>query len=263
MNDSYSKESMSNTLRVLQTMTRQMGKSQYGQYFVLKGGVALASILDELGLSSYMRFTHDIDLHVCSLSAWESFKADVSTLLNTNQEGIHYYVTQVKDRSKTSGSICLSAVYKGTGYNIKIDMNVAPLNIISTNYIQSVGMYTYDFETMLADKISAVCSQKIFRRIKDLYDIYMLSKLKAYSYVSILSHINSKRPEFLKDGTNMFVPQNYDMLQHAYEKFKGINSKPDFDLLYKTCNSFVYPFISKGTIQNELVWNGDKWVPLG
>lgn len=49
------------TLFILQVMTRQIARSGYDRYFVLKGGTALLSMLRENNQDIYLRATQDID----------------------------------------------------------------------------------------------------------------------------------------------------------------------------------------------------------
>lgn len=247
-------------LFVLQVMTRQIALSGYKRYFVLKGGTAFMSMLNESNLDNYMRSTHDIDLPVSSESAWQSFKRDIVQILNSNQYGVQYEVTKFKNRSTTSDSINLVASYKGTEYRLKIDMNVSPFKTITVTYLSSTGMDAYDCDTMIADKISAICSQKIYRRSKDLYDLYVLSQIRQYSLNSLVNHIKVKRPEFFTSGVNMLVSQNYAPLEHAYSKYKGILNKPEFGAMFKICSSFICPFFNLGTISRNLYWNGEYWI---
>lgn len=251
---------MYNVLYVLQVMTRQIAISGYNRYFVLKGGTAFMSMLHENNLDVYMRSTRDIDLHVNSESAWQSFKRDVVQILNSNQYGVQYKVTRFKNRSTTLDSIALVALYNGKEYNLKIDMNVSPFKTITVTYLNSTGMNAYDCDTMIADKISAICSQRIYRRVKDLYDLYVLSQIRQYSLSDLVSHLRIKRPEFFSSGVNMLVSQNYVTLEHAYFKYKGILNKPEFDVVFKICSSFICPFFNLSTINRNLYWNGEYWI---
>lgn len=258
--DSNNTNEIYDVLFVLQVMTRQIACSEYNRYFVLKGGTAFMSMLCENDFDSYMRSTHDIDLHVCSEDAWRSFKKEIVQLLNSNPYGVQYQVLSFKNRSTTSDSITLQALYNGVTYKVKIDMNVAPFSTITVTYLSSTGMNAYDCETMLTDKISAICSQRVFRRSKDLYDMYVLSQLKRYTLSSLVNHLKCKRPDFFSQGVNMLVTQNYASLGHAYDKYRGILNKPSFYVVYKICSSFIYPFFNLSSVQRELVWNGEYWV---
>lgn len=247
------------TLFILQVMTRQIARSGYDRYFVLKGGTALLSMLRENNQDTYLRATQDIDLHVCSSDVWVQFKNNILGILNSNEYGISFSVISFKNRSLTSDSILLQASYQGNTYKLKIDMNVSPFNSISVCFLSTTGMNAYDCETMLADKISAVCSEKIFRRVKDVYDIYVLSQVGTYSYANIVNHIRAKRPEFFNNRVWMFHPQYYDALNHAYDKYKGIYNKPDFKVIFEICSCFVSPFVCYN-VSRDLFWNGVRWV---
>lgn len=251
---------MYDVLFVLQVMTRQIALSEYKGYFVLMGDTAFMPMLNEKNLDTYMRSTHDIDLYVSSESAWQSFKRDIVQILNSNQDGVQYQITNFKKRSTTSDSINLIASYKGTEYRLKIDRNVSLFKTITVTYLSSAGMNAYDCDTMIVDKVSAICSQKVYRQSKDLYDLYVLSQIRQYSLNSLVNYIKVKRPEFFTSGVNMLVPQNYASLEHAYSKYRGLLNKPEFDAMFKICSSFICPFFSLDTINRDLYWNGEYWI---
>ena len=242
---------------VLQIMIRQIGGSKYNKHFVLKGGSALMTLLLESNKENLFRKTSDIDLHVDSAEIWREFKSNVESILNSNPYGAIFSVISSRDKSEVSDSITLQADYSGGSDKVKIDMNVGVFSTITMAYLPTLGINSYDCETMLVDKINAVSSQKIFRRIKDLYDICAISQLKNYSSADILKHIEVKRPEFFTDGKNMLVPENIDNLEHAYSQYRGISMKPKFELVLNLCINFLEPFYLR--IEN-VVWNGEKWI---
>lgn len=112
---------------------------------------------------------------------------------------------------------------------------------------------------MLADKIVAVSSQKVFRRIKDMYDIAVLASLYNFSYYDILQHIRVKHPNC--ELKNMLVGDNFVQLEHAYSKYMGITNKPEFRDLLGLCNAFLEPVYLNYNGGN-LLWNSQasRWV---
>ena len=91
---------------------------------------------------------------------------------------------------------------------------------------------------MLADKISAVSSDKVFRRVKDLVDLYYLSQVFELD-PDLLQKTLLSSGKTLEDFHG-FLHGTAD-LRHAYEKFRftgGVN-KPGFDEVYETVKSYL------------------------
>ena len=91
---------------------------------------------------------------------------------------------------------------------------------------------------MVEDKISAVSSEKVFRRIKDVVDLYYLSKVFVFDKAAVLQTLeNNGRALGSFDG---FL-NRADDLKHAYEKFRftGDVDKPQFDEVYSSVKQFI------------------------
>lgn len=231
--------------------------SSYRDKFVIKGGIALISRLLESNYPDLFRATRDIDIHCSSKEVWDRFCTDIEAVLNNNNLGYNYkLVKRRSDLKPTPNSDSLGLVLKtldGLEFTFSIDMNVKPDSVVVLEFSPILQMNTYSSMTMLSDKIVVVSSEKIYRRIKDLYDIAVLSSLSNYSLVS-LKHILSIRNDNL-NLVNMLVPANFDKLDHAYSLFRGIQSKPDFRALCHTCSLFLEPLYLSDTICTDLVWD--------
>lgn len=240
-------DKMYSILFVLQVMVRQIVLSGYSSYFTIKGGSAFTLSPNPMTYS---------EVTITSGSAWESFKRDVVQILNSNQYGVTYRVTNCQARYNTLDSIEIVAGYKGTEYKLRIDLNTSPFRTITVTSV----IDPYDCDTLVTDKISAICSQNICSHITDLYDLYVLSQIRQYSLSSLVNLIKKKRPEFFSSGVNMLVLQNYISLEQVYYHKCGILNKPSFDIVFKICSSFIVPFFNLGTINRNLYWNGEYWL---
>ncbi|MFB5762043.1 hypothetical protein [Paenibacillus medicaginis] len=94
----------------------------------------------------------------------------------------------------------------------------------------------FSIETMIADKVAVFLSQKIYRRAKDLYDLYILSYAKDYHMRNLLSDIQHKG-----NKNEAYHIADNDQLEHAYNKLEGIIKKPDFETVMARVVLFVYP----------------------
>ena len=81
---------------------------------------------------------------------------------------------------------------------------------------------------MLADKISVTSGGKVFRRIKDLVDLYYISKVIDFEKGELLQTLESSKRSL--DSFDGFL-HHPDELRHAYEKFRftGNVDKPPFE----------------------------------
>ena len=107
---------------------------------------------------------------------------------------------------------------------------------------------------MLSDKIRAISSPKVFRRAKDLVDVYILSHCKKIALMDVyrMVYTDGHAP-----GTFDEFCHRRDDLKHAYEKLLNVENKPDFITMYKRLTAFLTPFINKRP--QTLEWTGDKW----
>lgn len=98
---------------------------------------------------------------------------------------------------------------------------------------------------MMADKVAVVSTDKVFRRIKDVVDLYYFSKVFEFDVNDIRQTLrNSERT--LEDF-NGFLHKTEE-LQHSYEKFRfaGEMNKPDFDEVYRIVKAYI-----KGVLPKE------------
>jgi hypothetical protein len=103
---------------------------------------------------------------------------------------------------------------------------------------------------ILADKISVLSGGKIFRRVKDLLDVYALSHCVEIKMADIIDTCE-------KEGRtlsffNEFLDRKTD-LEHAYNRLQRTRGKPAFEEIYSYMASFLQPFMERSS--EDLVWN--------
>jgi hypothetical protein len=100
------------------------------------------------------------------------------------------------------------------------------------------------FQAMLADKLSVVSSDKIFRRVKDLIDLYYAAQVYIPNWPAVLQAVkDSGRNLGSFDGFLNRVEE----LRHAYNKFRfdGDISKPSFEEVYQTVQEYISEVIGQ------------------
>lgn len=255
------------TYKVLVYTANLIARSSYGRYFVLKGGTVLMTKVIDSCREDLFRRTTDIDIHVSNLSVWVSFLNDIESILNNNNAGIRYSILSVRSRDKKGGVIdnsdsigILAVLPDSCSIKMKIDMNIKEGNLVGIEFISALSMNTYDSVTMLTDKLVVISSQKIFRRIKDVYDIAVLTSISDFSIEEIYNRLYKKHGKRKLDRTYLNV-ENYAELKHAYDKYSGIRVKREFDVLFTCVSNFCAP-IYEG--KHNIIWKSSvgRWVHI-
>ena len=141
------------------------------------------------------------------------------------------------------GSMVLKACLIEAGYDeetrhtVDIDANrpLVPTKIYEVESLRFQGVAPIQ---MIADKISVVSSDKVFRRIKDVVDLYYISKVFDLNVSETFETLrNSGHVLGNYDG---FINRSEE-LRHSYEKFRfaGDVIKPGFDEVYDTVKGFL------------------------
>lgn len=249
----------------LRVTARMIGNSRFGNKMALKGGTVLVTKMLENNRYDLVRLTQDLDIHCSDKNIWVDFYNNIEDILNQNDYGLQY---KIVDRRSIKKGLDLSDSLKfelldrnnGSTVHFKIDMNIKPNSVVTFEYNPNLNMTTYDAITMMTDKIHAISSEKIFRRIKDLYDISVLASLYDFSYLSIKKHIEVKFGS-IENLKNMLTSTNIDGIIHAYEKYNAfLNEKPDIRIVWSIVEAFVKPFYCNW--KEELTWNHriGRWV---
>ena len=91
---------------------------------------------------------------------------------------------------------------------------------------------------MIADKLSAISSDKVFRRIKDVVDLYYMSKVFDFNKADIMQTLSNTGRSL--DTFNGFLHRPDD-LRYSYEKFRftGDVNKPPFDEVYHSVKAYI------------------------
>ena len=97
---------------------------------------------------------------------------------------------------------------------------------------------------MISDKVSVVSTDKVFRRIKDVVDLYYLSKVFSFDHDAVMHTLKSNGKTL--DSFSGFL-NRYEDLRHSYDKFRFIGDvlKPPFDEIYKAVKAYIKNVLPK------------------
>ena len=237
---------------------------------IFKGAIILknALIINNINPGTE-RFTTDIDGDWC----------DVNASLNIIEDTVDKAVSNV-DSNLIAVLIRTPGMNKSAGIGVldRTDANTIGIrnvrkkdciftldfsirqNPFSTFYISAlngVRIQAATLQKMFTDKLRAVSEPIVRRRVKDVYDLYILSVFSdvyttsgTYEICEVTGKCLNNFDIFLNDiGT----------INHAYNLMNNIVNKPDFCTLYKRVYHFIEPFIEKAKNVN-LTWNGNDWI---
>lgn len=233
-----------------------ISKSYFRDKIIFKGASVLVSKLIQCGRQDLYRQTSDLDIHCDSKEVWESFCSSIESILNSNDKGLRYKLKSRRSDTKglrDSDSLKFDVFDSSNNFSfeIKMDMYIKSNQIIICDYSPILNMRTYDLYTMLSDKIVAVSSGKIYRRIKDVYDLAVLASISNYNLADIVKHLRVKHPD--DELINYLTMDNIEAISHAYDKFSGIRNKPNIYDLIAVDTSFLQPVYSN--VQRNMIWN--------
>ena len=219
---------------------------------IFKGALITKLILSDHGFTDVERMTKDID------GDWIGTPPTMKHLedtLNNSLGGLkNQYFVKAYRQYESEKSAGFYVVDKDTNKNIfKMDIAIKPTIGSKLYYFGDMTIKGVLPTEVLADKITAMSSNKLFRRMKDVTDIYALSHCVEVETDKIWDICKEKNHEVQSfDG---FYNRKSEV-EHAYNMLRGVDGKPDFDVIYTYISKFVKPFAEK--IIGNKVWNSDK-----
>ena len=210
-----------------------------------KGSMVLKACLLEAGYVEEVRHTVDIDAN------WNSdTPPSVDTMISALQTAI--------DKAGIDAKVRIYRMYgegRSAGFTFAdretdeelflMDMDVnRPIPDTQIYEIEGLCFRGVSPTQMIADKVSAISTEKVFRRIKDVVDLYYLSKVFSFDKADVLRTLKANGREL--DHFQGFLQQPEE-LRHAYEKFRlgGDVHKPPFDEVYAAVKTFLKDVLPK------------------
>jgi hypothetical protein len=222
---------------------------------VYKGAMITKLILQEGQFDEFERETRDID------ASWAGeanpLMELLTEMLNRALESLNLTAVAIREHGEKM-SACYDIIDKSINeLSMTIDIDMRPAMDSRTYQYGNVTFQGVTPDNVLADKISVVSSDRVFRRAKDLIDLYALAHCVEVKTDNIRRIWNGESRVIGK--FNAFRNRQDD-LRHSYEKLRRISAKPEFDALYNYLARFLAPFIEAKT--NALAWNGSEsgWI---
>lgn len=239
--------------KTMYSFISELSKSQFP--IVIKGALITKLILDEHNYVDVERRTQDIDINwVKTPPTMNELKNSIQSVLDSYNQN---YIAVVKREYGDKRAAKIAVTDKTNGDEIfSMDIDMKPMLGSRTYYLGEAKIRGVLPNEVIADKIYILSTPLIYKhRAKDIVDTYNLSKCLEIETENVY-HINQMRGRTF---------QNYDgflnhklELQHAYERLREIDGKPDFKELYNHLHKFLKPFISGE--QSEMIWNPEKFI---
>ena len=236
-----------------QLMYQIIGKiSDLDAPIVFKGALITKLILKENGYMLSERPTNDID------GNWigdPPTMDELSAIVNKAIESLDYSMFAEPVRTYAPGkSAGIRIVDKETGVRIIIiDVTIKPVIGSRTYHYGELMIRGVIPDAVLCDKISVLSGDRIFRRAKDVLDVFALANCLEIRTSDIYSAL--EKADRVLGTFEAFLHRRAD-LEHAYNKMRGIIDKPDFDEVYTFLLKFLAPFISRD--MSSKIWCGSE-----
>jgi hypothetical protein len=222
---------------------------------VFKGALITKLVLVERGFASVGRQTKDID------ASWVGAPPSMTYLTETINQALLSFralsplgpeLLAIPEREynekRTAG---FSVVDTASGKEIVfMDIGVWPVAGSKVYHHGEIAIRGVLPTEILADKISVLSGRYIFRRAKDMVDVYALAHCTRIA-TSDIYEIQKMKGRELEDFSEFYSRQQD--VEHAYNSLKGVEGKPAFAELYAYLEKFISPFAQKD--ETPRLWN--------
>jgi len=220
---------------------------------VFKGALITKIVLFEHGFTTTNRETIDIDANwVGRIPPMEEIVKIINDALNLQDNKYRAeFFRDYREGIQTGGVLIYDS--NTNSQLVTMDIDIRPIIGSRTYYYGEIAIRGVDPKEIIADKISVISSRMIFRRAKDLIDVFALSQCINVTTDEIYEITQSKNREL---GVFDEFRNRKSDLEHAYSRLRRVSNKPQFMEIYSYLESFLFPFISGDRSHRE--WNCDE-----
>lgn len=174
---------------MFERLLERISLSNYRHSFILKGGMLIAAMV---GLDA--RSTMDMDATIKGVPVTQEsirfvFDEICSIPINDSVEMNVKEIEDIRDEAEYAGlRVTLDTYFDGVNQALKVDITtgdkITPREVGYSFKLmlesRSIEVLAYNIETIIAEKLETIISRStVNTRMRDFYDIYILSKLQA------------------------------------------------------------------------------------
>ena len=210
-----------------------------------KGSMVLKACLLEAGYDDDTRHTVDIDANWNSETPPTSEQMVESFQKAIDKSGVNLEVRlyRMYGEKRSAGFELIERSTEEVLFTMDVDVNrpVPPTKIYEVEGLRFCGVSPLQ---MIADKVAAISTEKVFRRIKDVVDLYYISKVFEFNTADVIETLNNSKRS-LEDFSGFLC--GVEELQHSYEKFRfaGGVYKPNFEEVYSSVKAYIKDLLPK------------------
>lgn len=198
-------------------------------------GALITKLITKNNIYNIERQTLDLDAdwngELLSINELENYLNSILKKL----DGIELKAFRNYDEGKSAGFY----VYKN-GKNISsFDLDMRKNEYFNVYEIDNINFYGSSIDKIYADKIYVLSSNLIFRRTKDLIDLYILKSIADIN-VEKINRIYKEKNRPLQDFSTLFYRK--DEIEHAYSLLRRVTNKPPFNDVYECCLEIAKKF---------------------
>lgn len=210
-----------------------------------KGSMVLKACLLEAGYTEETRHTVDIDANWNSdvEPTTEQMVESLQKAIDKSGVNLVVHLYRPHGEKRSAGFELIEPTTEEVLFTMDVDVN-RPAPATKIYEIEGIRFCGSSPVQMIADKLSAISTDKVFRRIKDVVDLYYISKVFEFNTADIRRTLKSSKREL--DTFDGFLHRAND-LEHSYEKFRfaGDVNKPPFEEIYKNVKVFIRDVLPK------------------
>lgn len=210
-----------------------------------KGSMVLKACLMEAGYTEDTRHTVDIDANWNSDTppTGEQMVKSLQNALKNNGIDLEVSIFRPYGEGRSAGFELKDKETDEVIFSMDIDVNrpIAPTKIYEVEALRFRGVSS---SQMIADKVAVISSDKVFRRVKDVVDLYYISKVFTFDNTDVMQTLENSGRSL--DTFHGFLYRPMD-LRYAYEKFRfagGVNKTP-FEEVYHTVKTYIQDILPK------------------
>lgn len=204
-----------------------------------KGSMVLKACLAEAGYLEDVRHTVDIDGNWYSTVAptEEQMVESIQNALREKNIELDVSLYRMYGEGRSAGFELANHSTGEVLFTMDIDVN-RPFAATKVYEIEEIKFRGLSVIQMLADKVSSVSTDKVFRRIKDVVDLYYFSKVFEFDKNGVQQALHDSGRTL--DSFDAFLNRSEE-LRHSYEKFRfaGDINKPTFDDVYHAVKEYI------------------------